>query len=52
MNGSDETLTDIAQRFGVSRGWIYKRVMPVVPLFIHIDFLAQHGIPSKLVLID
>ena len=30
VNGSEDTLTDIARRFAVSRGWIYKRVVPVV----------------------
>jgi len=29
-NGSDETITDVATRFGVSRGWIYKWVYPVL----------------------
>ena len=28
-NGSGETITDIANRFGVSRGWIHKWVYPV-----------------------
>ena len=27
-NGSGETITDIATRFGVSRGWIHKWVYP------------------------
>ena len=27
-NGSGETMTDIAERFGVSRGWICKWVYP------------------------
>ena len=29
-NGSGETLTDIAARFGVSRGWLHKWVYPVL----------------------
>ena len=29
-NGRDETITDVATRFGVSRGWIYKWVYPVL----------------------
>ncbi len=29
-NGSGETMTDIAQRFGVSRGWIHKWVYPAI----------------------
>ena len=29
-NGSGETITDVATRFGVSRGWIYKWVYPVL----------------------
>ena len=29
-NGSGETITDIANRFGVSRGWIHKWVYPVL----------------------
>ena len=29
-NGSGETMTDIAQRFGVSRGWICKWVYPAL----------------------
>ena len=29
-NGSGETITDVATRFGVSRGWIYKWVHPVL----------------------
>ena len=29
-NGSGETITDVAVRFGVSRGWINKWVYPVV----------------------
>ena len=29
-NGSGETITDVATRFGVSRGWIYKWVRPVL----------------------
>ena len=29
-NGSGETITDVAVRFGVSRGWIYKHVYPVL----------------------
>ena len=29
-NGSGESITDIAERFGVSRGWIYKWVYPAV----------------------
>ena len=29
-DGSDETITDIANRFGVSRGWIHKWVYPVL----------------------
>ena len=29
-NGSGETITDVAIRFGVSRGWIYKWVHPVL----------------------
>ena len=28
--GSGETITDVAVRFGVSRGWIHKWVYPVV----------------------
>ena len=28
--GSGETITDIANRFGVSRGWIHKWVYPVL----------------------
>ena len=28
-NGSSETITDIANRFGVSRGWTHKWVYPV-----------------------
>ena len=27
-NGSGETVTDVAARFGVSRGWIWKWVYP------------------------
>ncbi len=27
-NGSGETITEIAERFGVSRGWIHKWVYP------------------------
>jgi len=29
-NGSGETITDVATRFCVSRGWIYKWVYPVL----------------------
>jgi hypothetical protein len=29
-NGSGETITDIANRFGVSRGWIHKWVYPLL----------------------
>jgi len=29
-DGSGETITDIANRFGVSRGWIHKWVYPVL----------------------
>ena len=29
-NGSGDTMTDIAARFGVSRGWLYKWVYPAV----------------------
>ena len=29
-NGSGETITDVATRFGVSRGWIHKWVYPVL----------------------
>ena len=29
-NGSGETISDVATRFGVSRGWIYKWVYPVL----------------------
>jgi len=29
-NGSGETITDVATRFGVSRGWIHKWVYPIV----------------------
>ena len=29
-NGSGETMTDVAERFGVSRGWIHKWVYPVL----------------------
>ena len=29
-NGSGETITEIAERFGVSRGWIYKWVYPAL----------------------
>jgi len=29
-NGSVETITDVAARFGVSRGWIHKWVYAVV----------------------
>ena len=28
--GNGETVTDVAARFGVSRGWIYKHVYPVL----------------------
>ena len=30
--GSDETATDIAERFGVRRGWIWKRVSPALAM--------------------
>jgi len=33
-NGSGETITDVACRFGVSRGWIWKWVYPAL-LEIH-----------------
>ena len=29
-NGGGETMTDIAARFGVSRGWLHKWVYPVL----------------------
>ncbi len=29
-NGSGETMTDIASRFGVSRGWLHKWVYPIL----------------------
>ena len=29
-NGSGETITDVATRFGVSRGWIHKWVYPLL----------------------
>ena len=29
-NGTGETITDISERFGVSRGWIHKWVYPEV----------------------
>ncbi len=29
-DGSGETITDIAERFGVSRGWIHKWVYPAL----------------------
>ena len=29
-NGSGETITEIAERFGVSRGWIWKWVYPAL----------------------
>ncbi len=29
-NGSGETMTDIAARFGVSRGWLHKWVYPAL----------------------
>ena len=29
-NGSGETITEVAARFGVSRGWIYKWVYPAL----------------------
>ena len=29
-NGSGETITEIAERFGVSRGWIWKWVYPQI----------------------
>jgi hypothetical protein len=29
-NGSGETITDVACRFGVSRGWIWKWVYPAL----------------------
>ena len=29
-NGSGETMTDIAGRFGVSRGWLHKWVYPAL----------------------
>ena len=29
-NDSGETITDVATRFGVSRGWIHKWVYPVL----------------------
>ena len=28
--GNGETITDVAARFGVSRGWIYKHVYPIL----------------------
>ncbi len=29
-NGSGETMTDIASRFGVSRAWIHKHIYPAL----------------------
>ena len=29
-NGSGETMTDIAARFGVSRGWLHKWIYPAL----------------------
>ena len=29
-NGSGETMTDIAARFGVSRGWLHKWIYPAI----------------------
>ncbi len=29
-NGNGDTITDIAARFGVSRGWLHKWVYPVL----------------------
>ncbi|MDA1129629.1 MAG: hypothetical protein O2913_13185 [Chloroflexi bacterium] len=29
-NGSGETITDVAVRFGVSRGWIHKWINPIL----------------------
>ena len=29
-NGGGETITEIARRFGVSRGWIHKWVYPIL----------------------
>lgn len=31
-NGSGETMTDLAARFGVSRGWIHKWIYPTLKL--------------------
>ena len=36
-NGSGETITDIAARFGVSRGWVYKWVYPALEGTIDAD---------------
>ncbi len=30
IEGNGETITAVAQRFGVSRGWIHKRVYPEI----------------------
>ena len=39
-NGSGETITDVATRFGVSRGWIYKWIYPAL------DDLNEHPHPG------
>ena len=44
-NGNGETITAIAARFGVSRGWIHKHVYPA--LGTHGDGTRDHGSNSQ-----
>ena len=43
-NGSGETMADIAQRFGVSRGWLHKWTYPALDSAVKQDATEGGGV--------